>query len=91
MKLVLNKILESFGLVLVAGYKKSTKSSFGKTSNCHNFRRACQNWTYPMQFWRRKMRSMKFVVKKTKVSWLGPGCRIQKPAKSGFWQNFKLP
>jgi len=70
--------------------KKPAKSGFGKTSNCHNIFPRCQNWTYCVWFRGRKMRSTELVLQKnTRVSWFGPGCRIQKSAKSSFNKTSK--
>jgi len=48
--------------------QKPTKFDFGKTTNYHNFCLGCQNWTYCIWFWGRKIISTNLAVKKVAKS-----------------------
>jgi len=48
--------------------RKPAKLGFRKISNCHNYCPGCQNWTYYIWFWGRKMRSTNLVIRKVAES-----------------------
>jgi len=84
MKFLLKNIPQCIGLVLIARYKNQPNLVLAKLQTAITF--SCLSELdifYMVLGYKNEIYDM-LVKKNTRVSWFGPGCRIQKAVKSSF-------